>query len=319
MSDKQKSKTEPRSLGIPWPLWFIGGVAAAFLGVGLYYVREVGLAANFDSLGAQKYNAYGPLGDFFGGFLNPIFSFLALMALIYTLWQQNRIIQQQEKAIALQIEELEATREELKLTREEAEKTSDALEGQQNSLEIQKFENQLFSMINVFNDIIGRSRSFTTTIGQNLAGGRQFYGDFTTHLLLAIRVADEMRSGGGFLANDQKPTADQKEIERVYKHLFNWTRQNLSPYFRYLYRIFKYIDEKCPGDEKDAINYAKVVRAQLSDDEIVMIMYSCFSDKGRNMVRYVNKFEILDNLDQTMLAHESHLELFLQLEKDGTP
>lgn len=69
----------------------------------------------------------GPLGDFFGGILNPLLSFCTFMALLMT--------------IILQQKELSLTRKELNETQKATRDSAEALKEQSNSIKIQNFEN----------------------------------------------------------------------------------------------------------------------------------------------------------------------------------
>jgi hypothetical protein len=71
---------------------------------------------------------FGVWGDFFGGVLNPILTFLTFMGLLIT--------------IVLQQSELKQSREEFK--------------GQKESLENQEFDNKFFQMLNLLNNINDR-------------------------------------------------------------------------------------------------------------------------------------------------------------------
>lgn len=75
---------------------------------------------------------YGAWGDFIGGILNPILSFLTFMGLLITI-----ILQQKE----------------LKEAREEFKRQSTALEKQQNEMEIQSFDNKFFQLLEVFHRV----------------------------------------------------------------------------------------------------------------------------------------------------------------------
>lgn len=92
-----------------------------------------------------EHERWGTLGDFVGGILNPILSFLALIALLVT--------------IILQSSELESTREELKLTRVIHEKTEKYLEEQANILKKQLEQTKqslhseyYFKVVNIIQD-----------------------------------------------------------------------------------------------------------------------------------------------------------------------
>ena len=76
---------------------------------------------------------FGQWGDFFGGILNPILTFLTFIGLIITI-----ILQQIE----------------LKESREEFKRTADALYEQKKHMEIQSFENTFFKLVDLHNNII---------------------------------------------------------------------------------------------------------------------------------------------------------------------
>ena len=79
----------------------------------------------------------GQVGDFLGGFLNPLFALLSFIALLIT--------------IVFQSEELKNSREELKLTREELAKSAEAQEKSAQIFEQQRFENTFFSLLKTLN------------------------------------------------------------------------------------------------------------------------------------------------------------------------
>jgi len=79
-----------------------------------------------------KSTNFGSFGDFFGGVLNPILTFLTFMGLLIT--------------IVMQQKELRDSRIEFKGQKE-------ALQLQQSEMQIQSFDNKFFQMLNLFNDI----------------------------------------------------------------------------------------------------------------------------------------------------------------------
>ncbi|MEC5205662.1 hypothetical protein QF022_000618 [Vogesella perlucida] len=80
---------------------------------------------------------WGTFGDFLGGTLNPIFSLMSLIALLYT--------------IALQTDEMAQTREELSRTADAQKKAEEALNGQLNAQRKQIFETTFFSLLDQHN------------------------------------------------------------------------------------------------------------------------------------------------------------------------
>ena len=86
---------------------------------------------------------WGALGDFFGGMLNPIFAFLSLVMLVFTL-RLNL------KELSLSRRELALTRIEMTKSSEALEEQSDSLKAQSESLQRQNFESTFFHLIALF-------------------------------------------------------------------------------------------------------------------------------------------------------------------------
>lgn len=124
-------------------LWILGvaAVAAFLIILGLYIAYFKNLSITNDSA------TWGTFGDYLGGTLNPIISFLALIGLLITIHQQAK--------------EMKATREELK----------QAAKQQKRQLEIsnlQQFESTFFSLLNQHNKMIEKIKSNTKELEELL-------------------------------------------------------------------------------------------------------------------------------------------------------
>jgi hypothetical protein len=110
-------------------LWILGiaAVAAFLIILGLYIAYFKNLSVTNDSA------TWGTFGDYLGGTLNPIISFLALIGLLYTIHQQAQ--------------EMQATREELKQAAEQQRRQSEIFN-------LQQFESTFFSLLDQHNNII---------------------------------------------------------------------------------------------------------------------------------------------------------------------
>lgn len=85
---------------------------------------------------------WGTFGDYLGGTLNPIISFLALIGLLYTIHQQAQ--------------EMQATREELKLAAEQQRQQIEQQSRQSEIFNLQQFESTFFSLLEQHNKAIER-------------------------------------------------------------------------------------------------------------------------------------------------------------------
>ena len=90
------------------------------------YIAIFLLVINICFLIAGKSNVLGSFGDFLGGTLNPIFTFLMLIGLIITIVLQKI---------------------ELTLARQEFRRSADSLSAQNKNLETQRFENTFFKLL----------------------------------------------------------------------------------------------------------------------------------------------------------------------------
>lgn len=98
--------------------------------------------SNFHAGLSSSNTDWGTFGDFVGGTLNPILSFLSLIALMLT--------------IVLQSRELEATRKELERTASAQEKTEKVLTEQTNAQIRQQFEGTFFSLLEQHNKALDK-------------------------------------------------------------------------------------------------------------------------------------------------------------------
>ena len=119
-------------------LWILGGAAvAAFLIIlGLYIAYFKNLSITNDSA------TWGTFGDYLGGTLNPIISFLALIGLLYTIHQQAQ--------------EMQATREELKQAAEQQRQQVEQQSRQSEIFNLQQFESTFFSLLEQHNKVVER-------------------------------------------------------------------------------------------------------------------------------------------------------------------
>ena len=119
-------------------LWILGGAAvAAFLIIlGLYIAYFKNLSVTNDSATWETF------GDYLGGTLNPIISFLALIGLLYTIHQQAQ--------------EMQATREELKQAAEQQRQQVEQQSRQSEIFNLQQFESTFFSLLEQHNKVVER-------------------------------------------------------------------------------------------------------------------------------------------------------------------
>lgn len=243
---------------------------------------------------------WGTVGDFFGGTLNPVFSFLTIIALVLTLLLQNR--------------ELKASRAELELTRKELEKSSEALSNQNRAIEQQSFEQTFFAWLGTYREILGEVRAESASgrgalkalWADSLAGrtvdsflSRSVGLSPEAYPLVAAcssvgkrTIAAALEDGGGAFVVS---AGAMREWELLYRREEN----QLDSLFRVLYRLLRWIDshrdERLSPEQKWL--YVSIVRSQLSWIEMVYLFYNGHTFSGRKFKPLIEKYALFDNLN----------------------
>ncbi|NWC66042.1 putative phage abortive infection protein [Cedecea sp. P7760] len=82
--------------------------------------------------------------------------------------------------------------------------------------------------------------------------------------------------------------------------------QKLSHYYRFVYNLLKFIDGSNLSDVHKK-KYVNILRAQLSDYELLMLFYNGQSPKGKKFIFYFEKYSLLDNLPVNKLIFKIHV------------
>ncbi|EPH0778769.1 putative phage abortive infection protein [Pseudomonas aeruginosa] len=100
---------------------------------------------------------------------------------------------------------------------------------------------------------------------------------------------------------------DQSELNllrEVYKKFWEENQLELGHYFRFLYNIFRFIKYSGFSDGP----YSRLIRAQLSDQELLVIFYNCIASiHGDNFKSIAEEFSLFDNMPRELLISQTHL------------
>ncbi len=220
----------------------------------------------------------GTFGDMFGG-VNALFSGLAFAGVIFTIFLQKR-------ELGLQREELKATREEFVT--------------QNDTLSKQRFENTFFQLLSLHHEIIDHMTIDNTQFEKReaLRLANNIFGRELQSVLVTIKVnAQGVRYREPVIADTFRK---QDELINLAYSRFNEKYDViLSHYFRNLYHIFKFIHLSQQISEREKHFYSSIVRAQLSPDELLLIMYNSLIDGlgYPNFLYLIREYNILKNLN----------------------
>lgn len=243
-------------------------------------------------------NERGVFGDKFGA-VNSLFSGLAFAGLIITLFFQK--------------EELELQRQELAETRKELEGQKKEFEEQNKIMRRQSFENTLFNMLSLQQEIVNKL-SFSG-IKNTLDLNTNFFGGVEVKVipekidLLGRSVFEELYNEVEVTyVNINGKEAKEDGIKNILNKRIDFYSQIkettlFDHYFRHLYRIFKYIKESDLIAAEEKYEYSCIVRSQLSDYELVMLFYNCISINGKDKFKpLIEEFAVFNNIRYELLV-----------------
>lgn len=236
------------------------------IGIGVFGLVAAGIAigsylAHFGWSTTNNHEQWGQFGDFFGGTLNPILSFLALIALLVSLH--------------FQVKELSLTRKEVQNSTTELKQSRRALQEQSESLKQQNFENTFFHMISLHNDIISDMDVRSTTSNEVMITGRDCFGKYVRKLIDYLNT---------------------QVIEQSYEKLQDRFGSDINHYFRNLYTILKFLN--LYGQSRtDIQQYINIVSAQLSTFELVLLCYNGLKPGHEKMKALIEKYSLLENMN----------------------
>jgi hypothetical protein len=227
------------------------GILLLILAVGLYFY-------NFSGHFAETQEIWGQFGDFLGGTLNPLFSLLALIALLST--------------FALQISEHRVSTQELR-------NSAKALTDQHFVMRKQSFETSFFQLINLHNTIINGIDLVDQD--ENVTKGRDCFAVFVR------RINPQ-------LIKYPLVTITTDLFEKIYQDFYIKAEREIAHYFQMLFCILTFIKDT---DTINKRFYADIVRAQLSSPEVTLLFYHCLSKRhGAKLKPLIEEFSLLENL-----------------------
>ncbi|POZ53895.1 putative phage abortive infection protein [Methylovulum psychrotolerans] len=265
---------------------------APIISVVLIFLVPISYFITFNGELAKKQDIWGQFGDYVGGTLNPMLSFVTLLVLLYT----------------------------VKLQRKELDKTSKQLEISESSLakqiEIskkQQFEVTFFQMLTLFNEITSEieiqvpqpelekhdNQWVQITSGWESPkdiSGRKCFTEFY----------DKLRKNPIWLRGTSKQ--DQtKKISSAYGYFHGSYKDETDHYFKMLCNILKFIKN---SDIEDKQFYTDLVMALLSTQELLMLFYNGLSLGSESFKPLIEEFQLFKGITAQQLVDSSHYELY---------
>ncbi len=264
-------------------------------------------------------NNFGQFGDFIGGISGSLWALAGVLLFYLALKEQRKDIQINQKALNAQIQSLNQQIEEFKLQRNELEQTRKVFIEQSETLKIQRFENTFFQLLTLQQELVDNLRFDHPEYTESEILSKKLYtrnNVFSKSVeILKGNFQKDIFDESNWKSTEPKSYKEAYErIGRRYKEFYLiTTKQSLSHYFRNLYHIFKFIYLSELVEDKRKQFYASIVRAQLSSDELFLILYNSLIDGlGKpNFLFLIRFFDIMQNFDFELISRfKYHKDIF---------
>jgi hypothetical protein len=250
---------------------------------------------------ASDTSKYSQFGDFSGGILASIFSFLTFILLLFTYYHQKADSESNQ----------ELTNKSLSLIRK------------------QNFEDTFFQMVKNLNEIIRNTRGSIKATPDSVTPIKPNGNEYFEKLLFAFKnwykfTSDRYDAPHTKIdlikASDVDGDEERKEILEEYNDFYNnfYERHNdqLGHIFRYIHNILKFSEESLEDTDIDSSQYINILQSQLSDSILALLFYNSISEKSINAEgefefrERLDSYEFFQNLRESNLVDDYYLNLF---------
>lgn len=219
----------------------------------------------------------GAFGDMFGA-VGSLFSGLAFIGLIVTIY--------------LQLEQLKDTRKELKSQREE-------MIAQTETLRKQRFEDTFFQLLKLQSDIVA-SMDIDVRTGITRRGRDCF-----------VVMYNELYQTFRQMGTSQKLENEIVLINLVFQEFYRKRQADLAHYFNHLRSIVEFVHS---SERPDRNFYINLVRSELSTHEQLLLFYYGLSTSPSGSFKpLIEEYDILRSMPQNNLMATQHVAFYESL------
>ena len=241
---------------------FLYGVIIACSVIALAFLFLYGFHREYSITLPIDAQLFGTYGDFIGGVIGTFIALYSVYLLVRTLENQA------------------STNESVKSTNESVVSANNAaiaasqMEGYLSQL--QTFDSKFNSFLSSYFKAID---SYTIIVDGNKLTGRNAFEKIAESF-----ISMDLENGNDY--NRRNYAAVEEYVDFYAKE-----RTLLSVHMRLLYLIMSVISNSFL-EEEEKVNYAKLVRGQMSDAEMIIVRYNCCSEYGRKMRDYCNSYNL---------------------------
>lgn len=253
--------------GMGWMIFFFIIIAVVLLGLFL-------LHQTYDSSLPVDTGIFGTYGDFIGGVLGTVVALYSAYLLIKTFQNQaeiNRDIQKTNESV------IDANRSIISANA----KADIASQRQYYQTELQLFDNKFRIFLDSYENAV---KNYTYGVFKGREALDNIVNDFIDH-----------EFGNN---NDYRRRSNSAMDE--YLQLYADNQTQMSVHLRMLYLLISLISNSSL-EEDDKVQYAKLVRGQMSSTEMLIVRYNCRSHYGEKMQPYCNQYNLIKHLSTMSL------------------
>ncbi|WP_017259139.1 putative phage abortive infection protein [Pedobacter arcticus] len=301
------------------------GFIIIFIGIVLFLWKES--FTTHEEINSEKVANFS---DFISGITGSIWSLAGVILFYVALTEQRKDIKINRRTLSLQVDALNQQIKEFELQRNELEETRKVFTEQSITLKNQRFENTFFQLVNLHHELVDKlSFSITNNSLTRYIEKREVISSAFRSLnqhIQSLNEIDNNDGAGGLITFDNPPTnvneAQSRLNDAYYKFYYEDNKQILSHYFRNIYHIFKFIYLSKLIEDKEKQFYASVLRAQLSSEELFLLLYNS-TQRGLgypNFMFLIREFDLMQNFDFTLaFEYPYHKEIYLKLKNSAKP
>jgi len=199
---------------------------------------------------------------------------------------------------------------------------------------VQNFSNNFFKLIDQHHRLVANIESRIEGF-KVPSKGVAFFDDFATRIawdferlplfLSGSHIAKDENEDRLFevdetLAQKLAGKSGEDLLVQIYDHYFHIHQSDLSHYFRNLFHIVKFV-ERSSISQKDKFEYLRMLRAQLSNYELVLIAYDGLHDYGKEFRPLIEKYELIKSLNDESRLPDNYEKRIVDIEilKVGYP
>lgn len=220
---------------------------------------------------------FGTFGDFVGGVLGSIWSLCGILLFYSALREQRADFKTNSNALLKQVAALEIQSEEFRLQREELSQSRQVFIEQAKTQRQQRFESTYFSLLELYTRVTSDLNLQTSS--------NNYFKNLKSELFKKA-------------PHHHDPIKNYEFSKKNYLEIFYNQKEELSHYFKLIYRILKIIDDS-EIIENEKFRYIKILRSQLSENEMFAIYYNSHSIYGGESYKLILKYNLLKHLPCT--------------------